>query len=202
MKHTIKNLIIITLLIFGFGGLVFATTQTIDIASPTFTNLTLSGIVNGFLKVDASGVVSTSTVDISDNTNLTAGRSLTLTDDDVAADAELYTKAFSIQIKNSTTTSNPAAQHSLPVAITITKVKCWSGSGTTTIQLDERVEATPGTGGTDILTSALECGTSLASTTAFDNSGIAANTWVSLDIDAVVGGSTSTVINISYTLDD
>ncbi len=187
----------------GTAGVILSTPQNIHTgASPTFAGLTLSGIVNGFLKVDASGVVSTSTVDISDNTNLSAGRSLTLTDDDIAADAELYTKAFSIQIKNSTTTSNPAAQHSLPVAITITKVKCWSGSGTTTIQLDERVETTPGTGGTDIMSSALACGTSLASTTAFANSGIAANAWISLDIDAVTGGSTSTVINVSYTIDD
>ena len=202
MKHT-KNFIIIALLIFGFGGIILADTQTWG-TSPTFAGLTLSGIVNGFLKVDASGVVSTSTIDISDNTNLAAGRSLTMSGDSVEADAELYTKLFTFAVRNATTTQNPVAQHKFPLASTITRVSCSGSQSTTTIQLDERSEATPNTSGTDILSAALGCGSATTSvTTAFANAGMAANSIISLDIDARTGGATTTVnIHVEYTVDD
>jgi hypothetical protein len=189
---------------------VIATTTlgTTTITKLTATNasttaLSITGLANGFLKVNGNGAISTSTIDLSNDTNLVAGRSLsTSTVGQIDADAELYTKSFSIPIKNSTTTSNPAAQHSPPIAITITKVKCSSSSGTTTIQFDERAETTQWTAGTDVLSAVLECGTTVASTTAFANAGIAANAWISLDIDAVAGGSTTTSINVSYTVND
>ena len=72
-----------------------------------------------------------------------AGTGITLTDDTLDVDAELYTESFSIAVRNATTTGNPVAHHSLPNAITITKIKCSTLAGTTTIQMDERAEATP-----------------------------------------------------------
>jgi len=122
---------------------------------------------------------------------------------DLDLDAEIYTRSFNFVIKNPTTTEGEAiVQWSYPYAITIIKVKGSSGSGTTTIQCDERAEATPNTGGTDILTAALEAGTTIASTTALDNATIAADAWISCDIDAVVGGATSTRISGEYTITD
>ena len=143
-------------------------------------------------------------IDASDIDTINCGRSITwdATNDEVDIDSEIYTKSFSIVIKNATTTNNAAAQHSLPNAITITKIKCSDSAATTTIQFDERAEATPWTGGTDIMSAALVCGLGVASTTAFDNSGVAADAWISLDIDAIAGVSTSTVISIEYTIND
>jgi hypothetical protein len=134
----------------------------------------------------------------------TAGDYLTLTGTDFDLDPEIATSSFTM-ISEATSTYNGSVKHPLVYAGTITKVKCHTtDAGTSTIQLDERAEATPGTGGTDILTAALECGTTLASTTAFDNAGIASGAWISLDVDSVDGvNSTGTVVvNITYYVND
>ena len=195
-----------------------ATTGTQTMSSLSTIGTIISGIWNGTAIADANVADDITLTNITQITNralsnltgtlniasttIVAGRSLTLSGSTVDADAELYTKSFSLAIKNATTTSNPAAQHSIPTIITITKVKCSSSSGTTTIQFDERGETTPWTAGTDVMNATLGCGISLASTTAFANAGIAADAWISLDIDAVTGGSTSTSITVYYTLDD
>jgi hypothetical protein len=132
-------------------------------------------------------------IDISDDTNLEAGRSLTLSGDSVAADSELYTDTFSITVRNATATLD-VAKHILPNAITITKVICEGDGGTGDIQLDEE--------GTDIMTSALTCANgSKASTTAFNNSGIASETWINLDIDSL-SSAENLFITVLYTIDD
>lgn len=170
-------------------------------SSPTFAGLTLSGITSGFLTVDASGVFSTSTIDIGDNTNLAAGRSLTLSGDSIELDAEIYTRTFSIAIRNATTTKNPSAQRWNIQAMTIVEIGCNTDSGSTTIQFDERAEATPNTAGTDVMSAVLVCDNNSASTTAFANSGMAARSWLSLDFDAI-SNSTNTNVYIKYTDDD
>lgn len=166
---------------------------TTTLATSTITDLTISSDIS----------LPNDVIDAADIDTINCGRSTTwdATNDEVDLDAEIYSESFSIVVKNATTTSNPVAAHPNLNAITITKVQCSDSAGTTTIQLDERVQATPFSAGTDILTSALACGTGIASTTAFDNSAIAANAYVSLDIDSVVS-STSTIITIFYTIDD
>src|SRR3990167_3035168 len=51
-------------------------------------------------------VIQNGLVDMSDDTNWTAGRSLTITRDDVAADAELFTRMASVSILNPSSTLN------------------------------------------------------------------------------------------------
>lgn len=189
----------------GTAGLILSLPQSIATSSsPSFTGLTLSGITNGFLKVDANGLLSTSTIDISDNTNLAAGRSLTMSGDSVEADAELYTHSSSFVIRNATTTQNPVAQKQYPLAITITKICGSTSQASSTLQFDERAEATPNTGGTDVLTTALTVGnTTTTCSTGFANAGIAAEAILNLDLDSMLGGSTTTVnISVFYQADD
>jgi len=143
-------------------------------------------------------------IDAAHINTINAGRSLTwdTTNDEMDADAELYTHTFTM-VSEATTTYNGTIKHALPSAITITEIRCTTDTGTTTVQLDERGASTPNTGGTDIMTSALACGT-IATTSSFNNSGIAADAWINLDIDSVSGvNSTSTVnVNVKYEIND
>lgn len=146
---------------------------------------------------------------VGDDTNATGGRSITISGDSIVADAELYTDVFSIHLASSTlSTTTAAAQHKLPVAITFTRVSCSTDAGTTTVQADERAEATPNTGGTDIMTLQLDCGSGFTNaTTTFSNAGITADNIINLDIDKTddqAGGATPTQVRVhfEYTIDD
>lgn len=155
--------------------------------------------------VNCTGCLSTAEVaglDISDDTNLTAGRSLTLTDDDVFADAELYTVKKSINIISPTTSETNKAQYEYATAATITEVSCSTDTGTVTIQLDERARATPNTAGTDVMTSTLVCDTDSQTTTTFTNAGIAADVPVNLQITATSGTPGVVRIHVEATKDD
>src|SRR3990167_1366494 len=136
----------------------------------------------------------------------TAGRSLTRTTDDFAADAELFTRTATFNLINPSSTNNftDGAVAFFPrLAITITEVGCHSlQAGTTTIQLDERAENTPGTAGTDILSATIACGTASASTTSFANATIAAANFVNLDVDVQAGAPSSTVLYVEFVVDD
>ncbi len=193
------------------------------------TNLSITGLSDTVLAVDGNGSVVATTTAIGDvvygdasttawdtssgltvasssawdGAVYTAGDYLTKTGNDIDLDVEIYTRSFSFTIENPTTTEGEAVvQWSYPYAITISKIKGSSGSGTTTIQCDERAEATPNTAGTDIMSAALELGIAIASTTAFDNDGIAIDAWINCDIDAVLGGATSTRISGEYIITD
>ncbi len=187
----------------GTAGVILSTPQNIHTgASPTFAGLTLSGLVNGFLKVDASGAVSTSTIDISDNTNLTAGRSLTLTDDDMAADAELYIRSFTFAFTNATTTKNGQHQHQLPYDITITQITGYTSTSTVTIQLDKRTRTTPLTAGTDIMNASLVLDNDEQATTTFATTSVAAYQKINLDFDAVGATGIGGGVTVFYEIDD
>jgi len=149
---------------------------------------------------NATGLACSGCVDISSETNLTAGRSLTLNGDTIDIDSEIYTGSFSITIKNATTSANPAAQRYNPVAITITKIGCRTDSGSATIQFDERTSSGD-SAGTDVMSSGLTCDSTMDYTTSFSNSSIAANTWLSLDIDSI-SSATDIFIFVSYTKND
>lgn len=99
--------------------------------------------------------------------------------------------------------SNPVTGHSGLIqlklgAVTITEVCASTDTGTMTIQFDERAEATPNTGGTDVMTSALVGDSDEQCTTAFDNAAIAATAVMNLDIDAVASSPTQGRIHVFY----
>lgn len=173
---------------------------------PTVATLTEGAgitVTNGAGSITIASTLGTA-VDISDETNLTAGRSLTLTGDDVAADAELYTHTKSLVLESPTVDDDAVVQWTAPSNITITQVDCSVDSGGTsvTIQFDERVLTTPNTAGTDVMTSALACDTDNQQTTSFTNAGIASGAIVSMDVDAVSGTNALVRVHIKYTVDD
>lgn len=92
---------------------------------------------NQFIRsLNGAGVATCETVDISGDTNLTAGRSLTLSSDEVSADTELYTFGFtgSLLATSSSeiaTTSKFFIEVKIPVASTITAFSCHGRPGTT-----------------------------------------------------------------------
>jgi len=105
--------------------------------------------------------------------------------------------------------TNPVTGHSgfcgwhFTQAVTLTRVWCFTrggGTETVTIQLDERTEAGIASAGTDVMTSTLVCDHNGQSTTGFDNAGIAANSFVNLDIDAVANAPTGVYIVPVFTV--
>ena len=140
-------------------------------------------------------------LDISDDTNLTCGRSLTTSGDGCDADAELFTIKKSITLLDPTTGDTNKVQFEYATTVTITEVSCSVDAGSVTIQFDERARATPNTAGTDVMTSTLVCDTDSETTTTFDNAGIAADVPVNLQITDV---TTAIVvrIHIKATKDD
>jgi len=153
----------------------------------------------------AAGYYAAGSIDGDDINSNFAGAYLTETagsPDTIGIDPEIATSSITI-LMEATSTYNGQYKHSFPYAVTITKIKGSTDAGTSTCQCDERAEVTPNSAGTDIMTSALELG-SFASTSAFDNAGIAAGAWVNCDVDSVDGvNATSMVdINITYYVND
>lgn len=167
--------------------------------------------------IDA-GEISAGAIDGDDMNSNIAGRSLTLTaasPDTLDADTELYTRISSFNVASSTmSTTTSAAQHKYPSAITISRISCSTdaGTGTSTIQLDERAELTPNIAGTDVLTSVISCGAGFSnSSTGFDNAGIVADAVLNLQIvdaenavngDAPNGAPKLIKVHLDYTYDD
>ena len=175
---------------------------TITMGAADSLDCSAGDIILNTLSVDA-GTYAAGSIDGDDMNSNFAGAYLTETagsPDTLGVDAEIYTESFSM-VSEATSTYNGSIQHSLPNAITISKIKCFTDAGTCTIQLDERGETTPTSGGTDVMSAQLVCATTLASTTAFANSGIAADAWINLDIDAV-SSATSVTINVEYIITD
>lgn len=150
-----------------------------------------------------TGVWHGTAIDISDYTNLAAGRSLTLSGDSIEADAELYTANFDFVISTSTiSTTTGVIAKKLPLAFTITEVSGYCKGGTTTIMIDERAATTPKTAGTDIFNQAIAFGDYVATTT-FANASIASGAYVNLDIDGYFSGTPSWCsVSIKGTKDD
>jgi len=137
------------------------------------------------------------------STSLTAGRSLTLTTNDIAIDSEVFTPMLAGVLTNVSTTDSGVIRWKRPLAFTITRISCDTSVGTTTIQLDERAEATPNTAGTDVMTGGLICDTNTEATTTFANATIAANALLNLDVDGISNYTTTTLhIYAEYTIDD
>jgi len=86
-------------------------------------------------------------------------------------------------------------------AVTITRVVCSTDTGTATLQLDERAEATPNAGGVDVLTAPIVCDTNSEITTSFANATIAARVPLSVDVDAVASTPGVVRMHIEFTID-
>ena len=194
----------------GTNGFVLALSNGLPAWVAT-TTIPLAGDVTGTLSATVVGNDShdhTSTtisgVDISADTNLTAGRSLTLTDDDVLADAELYTGAITFAVASSSlaTTTN-FLSHKVSSAITITQVDghCFN-KGTTTVDIEQN--------GTTIFQTGqfwqgffVEADGSATTSTAFADATVPANSWLTFDIEGWnVGSPTNCITTIRYTKDD
>ena len=160
------------------------------------------------------------------NTQLTAGRSLTLSTNDVALDSEIFTETITANLVASTTSSGLATttaanphvlSHTFPIPVTITNISCYadplgSTAASSTIQIDERTQAAPNSAGTVVLfnTSATRSGLGcnsqgVTATTTFSNAGIAANVPVRFFTPTL--GFTGAIppvvhITITYTIDD
>ena len=153
--------------------------------------------------IAASGALTCSTIDISASTNLTAGRSLTLTGDDVAVDVELYTATKNISILLPTTADTNKVRLQLPTATTLTRVACHTDEPTSlTIQLDTRDQSTPNTAGTSTMSASLVCADTTASTTAFASTAILAGDYLNLSISAASGTPAFVNIGVEMTIND
>lgn len=174
----------------------------------SLAGLAISGNTLTVNDVTCTGCLTTTEItglDISDDTNLAAGRSLTLSGDSVEADAELFTHTKSFMISNNgnpITATTTVAQTIFPSAVTITRISCSTDVGTATIQADERAEATPNTGGTDVMSSALACDNNTEATTSFANAGIAGDVPLNFDLDSVASSPTRVRVHIDFTYDD
>jgi hypothetical protein len=86
-------------------------------------------------------------------------------------------------------------------AVTLTRVWCSTDTGTLTIQLDERAEATPNTAGTNMLTAALVCDNNTEVTTSFTNATAAQYAPINLQVTAASGSPGVVRIHVAYTID-
>ena len=159
--------------------------------------VTLGGTPNYITISDQ--ILTLGTVDISDDTNLAAGRSLTLTGDSVAADVELYTDTFSIWFEDPTADDdfNNIFENDFGVDLTIIEISCESDQ---TVNLDLQVDdGTPSdVNGTDIacVTAGVDDVSFAGDTTVSDNES------VDLAITSVSGTPTWVTIQVTYTIAD
>ncbi len=125
--------------------------------------------------------------------------------DGVVASADLATAnkqlTVSFVLESPVAADDALLQHKFSQAVTIQRISCSTDTGTVTIQLDERAEATPNTAGTDVMTSALVCDSNTEATTTFSNAGIAADVPLNLDIDAVASSPGVVRIHIDFQVD-
>lgn len=110
------------------------------------------------------------------------------------ASAALRQTSKSINILSPTTADTNKSQIAFDNAVTVQRVWCSTDTGTATIQLDERAEATPNTAGTNVMTASLVCDNDTQATTTFTNATIAQFVPVNLQITATSG--TPTVVRI------
>lgn len=89
-----------------------------------------------------------------------------------------------ITLETPTTSETGDIHITFPAACTMQRIWCSTNTGTATINLDERTEASPDATGTSVATSNIICDTNTEATTVFSNAGIAADVPVALLITA------------------
>lgn len=167
--------------------------------SASTSALSITGLKSGFLKIDTGGNVSTSTINLSVDTNFVAGIGLTTsTSGQVDLDIEYRTRTVNIAFTNATTTNTRIDMYWNPgVAITITEIGCIS-DGSMGLDFGEATEVSLSTS-SEI--AAITCDTDSASTTSFTDAAIAARGRVKGQVSLVTSG-TSTWATITYTVND
>jgi len=117
-----------------------------------------------------------------------------------------FTKSFNILTPTASDTN--LVQMAFAQAITITRVYCSTDTGTATMNLDERAEATPNTAGTDVLSAAIVCDTGTRTSCAsgcdvntITNATIAANVPLNVQIGSVASAPNVVRFHIDYTID-
>src|SRR3990167_5274132 len=130
-------------------------------------------------------------------TNLTAGRSLTLSTNDVLADAELYTDTKCIFFENPAATDDFKSIWFAKQAVTLTSLWCESDQTVNAMVQDD--DGTP----SDADTVDLACDTMPPEDTALDGDAtLAAGDRFDLDIASVSGGPTFLSLCWTFTYDD
>ena len=156
-----------------------------------------------FLQTDGGGVSIWSTIDIGDDTNLAAGRSLTLTGDSVAADAELFTRTYEIVIPTIGTTDDflfaKAAQ-----AITITDIFCIIDPADSGDSASINILECDSTGDSCLtVDAAITCDNDGAEDDgSLSNGTIDSGDWIQILSGACTGTCDYTTITVVYTVDD
>lgn len=156
----------------------------------------VSGSVIKAFDLECTGCVGTTDVsglDVSDDVNLTAGRSLTLTGDDVTADAEIYTDTKCIYIEDPVAADDLKSIWMSKIASTITSI--WAESDQTVtfmLQVDDGSAAD-----VDSVDLAPAAGTAEDTSLNGDATMAAGDR---LDIDLVSTTNTPTWVSICWTL--
>jgi hypothetical protein len=125
------------------------------------------------------------------------------------AAASLKTVTKSLAIFEPTTTDSGRVQIQLPTASTITRVSCAVKAATSvTVNLNKRSEATPDTGGTDVLSAGLVCDTNAQTSCSsgcdvntITSAGVSARQLVALTISATSGTPDTLRLHVEYTID-
>lgn len=141
----------------------------------------------------------TTCVDISGETNLAAGRSLTLSGDSVEADAELYTDTKCMTIETPADADNFLFFRA-EAAITVTGIDCLSNDGTSAVITVQECDGNGGScGATE---AAITCGTTnTTEATSIDDAAVDAGDWMRVDVGTVTG-STQVAVCTTFTWDD
>lgn len=164
------------------------------------TTLTGANVTSGADPGHTHTSTSVSGIDVSADTNLTGGRSLTLTDDDVLADVELYTRTFCYRLP----TTPVAADDDKSIWINdsangFTVTKLWCESDQTVTMMLQVDDGTPA----DMDTVDLVCISTPDTDTSLDGDAtIAAGDRVDLDVASITSAPTWAVICWTGTYDD
>jgi len=135
------------------------------------------------------------------DTTYTAGDHLTLTASDFDLDTEVITNTFSFVLESPGTGDSGFLQHSTNIQGTITRIQCSTDTSTATINIEERVLATPNTAGDDAMSTELVCDTDSQTSTTMQNQPFDATDPLALTISAV--GTPGVVrVHVTYTVDD
>ena len=153
-------------------------------------------LITPVLGTPSSGTLTNATGLPVAGTLLTAGRSLTISTNDVLADVELYTDLKTIWFENPTAADDFKTLWVAPSAVTITKIHCESDQ---TVNFDLQVDDGTATGvnGSDIACTTFATDSSLAGDTT-----MAAGDRLDLALTSVSGTPTWVSISFEFTYDD
>lgn len=136
--------------------------------------------------ISANWVNTANPWDFSDETNATGGRSVTLSDDAIVADAELYTWEKSFAITGMNEGWDQYVQISVPSAVTISEINCSTDANTASVTFYYNAPTTPNTNGKGVLRTALPegivCDTDEQVETTFNDAFVTAGSLISMDI--------------------